>query len=55
MSSTSSSAKANTAAMVEGLISQAFCMALARMLTSFKASSKASVPFATKAENSPKE
>ena len=41
--------------MAEGLISQAFCIALALIETSFKASSKPRHPLATNAENSPRE
>ena len=43
------------AAIVPGFASQAFCIALARAATSFKPSSKAIAPAATKAENSPRE
>ena len=55
MSSTILSSKFKTAAIVLGVISQAFCIAIARWETSFKPSSKDKVPLATKAENSPKE
>ncbi len=41
--------------MVEGAISQAFCIAKARLETSLNPSSKDKTPFATKADNSPKE
>ena len=41
--------------MVDGFNSQAFCIALARIDTRRKASSKVRVLFATKAENSPNE
>src|SRR5665647_1908804 len=54
-SSTLSSAKANTAAIVEGFCSQAFCIALALINTSFSASSKLNTRLATNAENSPNE
>src|SRR5690606_30216293 len=55
MSSTTLSSKFKTAAIVEGVISQAFCIAIARFDTNFNASSKDNVPLATKAENSPNE
>ena len=44
-----------TAAIVPGWASQAFCMAIARLLTRRKPSSKVNTLLATKAENSPKE
>ena len=43
------------AAMVEGVASQAFCIAIARAYTSFNPSSKLNAPAATNAENSPSE
>ncbi|MNE09379.1 hypothetical protein D3C80_1020520 [compost metagenome] len=41
--------------MVDGFISQAFCMANALWETNFNPSSKDKAPLATKAENSPNE
>src|SRR5690606_28923014 len=55
ISSTTLSSKFKTAAMVDGVISQAFCIAIARLDTNCKSSSKYKVPLATKAENSPNE
>ena len=55
ISSTFSSGKANTAAIVEGVASQAFCIAWARLETNTKPSSKERAPAATRAENSPRE
>ena len=55
MSSTILSSKFKTAAMVEGVISHAFCIAKALLETNTKASSKDKAPFATNAENSPNE
>ena len=55
ISSTFSSGKPMMAAIVPGLASQSFCIALARAATSFKPSSKAMAPAATNAENSPRE
>ena len=55
ISSTFSSSKPNTAAIVLGFASQAFCIACARTETSSSASAKLNVPLATNAENSPKE
>ncbi len=43
------------AAIVEGAASHAFCMAMARLETSLRPSSKESAPAATNAENSPNE
>ena len=43
------------AAIVEGCISQAFCMAMARAYTSLRPSSNDRAPAATRAENSPNE
>ena len=43
------------AAMVEGFISQAFCIAKARLETRLTPSAKSMAPAATNAENSPKE
>jgi hypothetical protein len=45
----------NTAAMVLGCSSQAFCMALARAATSFNPSANSMAPAATRALNSPSE
>ena len=55
MSSTVLSSSFSTAAMVDGVRSQHFCMALARAMTSLRPSSKLMAPAATKAENSPSE
>ena len=55
ISSTFSSGRARTAAIVEGVASHAFCMACARLDTNTNPSSKERAPAATKAENSPKE
>ena len=53
--SATSSGNPKMAAMVEGFISQALCMAEARMLTNFSASSNVIEPLTTSAENSPSE
>ena len=53
--STKLSSAPMTAAMVPGCSSQAFCMALARLATKRRPSSKVSTLLATRAENSPKE
>ena len=50
ISSTTLSSRFKTAAIVEGVISQAFCMAMARWETNFSPSSKLKAPLATKAE-----
>ena len=55
MSSTIASSRPKTAAIVEGAISQAFCIAKARLETNFSPSSKVKTPFVTNADNSPKE
>ncbi|MNY63531.1 hypothetical protein D3C86_2005040 [compost metagenome] len=55
MSSTTLSSKPKIAAIVDGCNSHAFCIALARAITSLNASSKFNVPLATNEENSPKE
>ena len=54
ISSTCSSERPRTAAIVDGLASQAFCMAMALVLTSFNAFSKLNAPAAVNAENSPR-
>ena len=54
-SSTASSLSPRTAAIVEGSISHAFCMAIARAYTNFNPSSNDRAFEATKAENSPNE
>ena len=41
--------------MVEGSASQAFCIAIARLETKIRPSSKVKAPLATRAENSPNE
>src|SRR5699024_12637151 len=53
--STTASSNPKIAAMVDSCSSQAFCMALALLLTSFKPSSKLKEPAATRAESSPNE
>ena len=54
MSSTCSSDRLRIAAIVDGVASQAFCIAMARLLTKISAFSKLSAPAAVSAENSPK-
>lgn len=55
MSSVLLSSNPMTAAIVEGVVLQASCIAIARWYTNCRASSKAKVCAATRAENSPRE